>query len=127
MWPCVGVPPAAVSGNESEQPAFPETTTPEEPSASLHSLAPAGPHHSAMLVSSAGDSHARLFITLLVDIDVFQASMCKSGLAHCFVPQRPGLSVMTISPSLVAVQLGDAVQYMPAKVAYDVPMMLIVS
>ncbi|KAL0035785.1 hypothetical protein WJX77_002591 [Trebouxia sp. C0004] len=34
--------------------AIPQTTTPEEPSDSLHSLAPAGPDHSAMPGSSAG-------------------------------------------------------------------------
>lgn len=53
------MPPAAVYGNESAEPAVPETTMPEEPSGSLHSLAPAGPGDSAMPVSSAGDAQAR--------------------------------------------------------------------
>ena len=49
---------AVVSGDKSEEPAVPETAMPEEPSGSLHSLAPTGPHHSAMAVSSAGDAQA---------------------------------------------------------------------
>ena len=52
------MPPAAVSGDKSAEPAVPETTIPEEPSGSLHSLARAGPHHSAMPVSTAGDAQA---------------------------------------------------------------------
>ena len=62
------MPPAAVYGNDSAELAVPQTTMPEEPSASLHSLAPAGPQHSAMPVSNAGDAQARPSDFLLLEI-----------------------------------------------------------
>ena len=86
--------PAAVYGNEGEEPAVPETTMPEEPSASLHSLAPAGPHNSAMPASTAGDAQASPSDFLLLEIQtcfrllrarLSQAFMCKAGLAHFVV------------------------------------------
>jgi hypothetical protein len=124
------MPPAAVYGNDRAELAVPETTMPEKPSASLHSLALAGPDHSAMPVSSAGDAQARPSDLLLLEIQtcvkLSHASLvsgfhvCKAGLAHCVIAQRPEPSVMTAISD-------DAVQYMPATVAYDIPMMLIIS
>ncbi len=116
------VPAAAVYGNESAELAVPQTTTPEEPSASLHSLAPAGPDDSAMPVSSAGNAQ-------VCPSDIFWPG---SGF---HVQGWPGpllccTEARTFSDdnhcSRVGAQLGDAVQYKPAKVAYNVPMMHII-
>ena len=75
------MPPVSVSGNESAELAVPETTMPEEPSGSLHSLAPAGPLHSAMPVSTAGDTQACPSDFVVVgNSDLFQTLMCKAGL-----------------------------------------------
>ncbi len=53
--------------------------------------------------------------------------MCKAGSAHCYAAQRSRtFGDDNHFPPLVAAQLGDAVQCMPAKVAYDVPVMHII-